>query len=97
MLVNIKDTVVETSIGEKKKLGDYSGEVLLIVNVASRCGNTPQYAGLQELQDKYSNRGFRVLGFPCNDFGGQEPGEVEEIKEFCSVKFGAKFEIFRKY
>ena len=96
MLVNVKDTIVETASGEKTKLGDYSGKVLLIVNVASLCGNTPQYAGLQELQDRYRNKGFLVLGFPCNDFGGQEPGEVKEIKEFCSVKFGANFEIFSK-
>ncbi len=96
MLVNVKDTIVETSSGEKKKLGDYSGKVLLIVNVASRCGNTPQYSGLQELQDKYKEKGLLILGFPCNDFGGQEPGKVEEIKEFCSLNFGAKFEIFNK-
>ena len=96
MLVNVKDTIVETASGEKKKLGDYSGKVLLIVNVASLCGNTPQYSGLQELQDRYKNKGFLVLGFPCNDFGGQEPGEVQEIKEFCSVEFGANFEIFGK-
>ena len=96
MLINVKDTIVETAGGEKKKLGDYSGKVLLIVNVASLCGNTPQYSGLQELQDRYKNKGFLVLGFPCNDFGGQEPGEIKEIKEFCSAKFGANFEIFSK-
>ena len=96
MLVNISETIVESSSGEKKKLGDYSGNVLLIVNVASQCGNTRQYSGLQELQDKYKARGFSVLGFPCNDFGGQEPGTLDEIKEFCSVKFGANFEIFNK-
>ncbi len=95
-MVNIQDTVVETSNGEKKKLGDYSGEVLLIVNVASLCGNTPQYADLQKLQDRYIDKGFKVLGFPCNDFGAQEPGKVEEIKEFCSTNFGVKFEIFNK-
>jgi len=96
MLVNLSKTEVETANGEKKILGDYSGKVLLIVNVASRCGNTPQYAGLQELQDKYKSRGLVILGFPCNDFGGQEPGTLDEIKEFCSTKFGANFEIFSK-
>ena len=96
MLVNVKDTEVETSSGEKRRLGEYLGKVLLIVNVASRCGNTPQYAGLQQIQDKYKDQGFLVLGFPCNDFGGQEPGSLEEIKEFCSTQFGANFEIFSK-
>ena len=96
MLINVKETLVETSTGEKRRLGEYSGKVLLIVNVASRCGNTPQYAGLQQLQDKYKDQGFVVLGFPCNDFGGQEPGTVDEIKEFCSTTYGANFEIFSK-
>ena len=96
MQVNITETVVETSDGKKKRLGDYSGKVLLIVNVASRCGNTPQYKGLQELNDKYKDRGFSVLGFPCNDFGGQEPGSLDQIKEFCSLEYGVDFEIFNK-
>ncbi len=96
MLVNVKDIVVESSSGGKKQLGDYLGKVMLIVNVASRCGNTPQYSGLQALHDKYQDQGFVVLGFPCNDFGGQEPGTVNEIKEFCSSTFGANFEIFNK-
>ena len=95
-MVNVHDTVVKTSDGEKKSLGDYSGKVLLIVNVASLCGNTPQYLGLQELQQKYKEKGLEVLAFPCNDFGGQEPGTLKEIKEFCSVKFGVNFEIFDK-
>ena len=96
MLVNITDTIVETAMGEKKSLGTYTGTVLLIVNVASRCGNTPQYSGLQNLQDKYKDQGFAVLGFPCNDFGKQEPGSLNEIKEFCSLKYGANFELFNK-
>ena len=96
MLVNITDTIVETAIGEKKSLGDYAGTVLLIVNVASRCGNTPQYSGLQKLQDKYKAQGFAVLGFPCNDFGKQEPGSLNEIKEFCSLEYGVNFELFNK-
>ena len=96
MLVNVSKTVVETASGEKRTLDFYSGKVLLIVNLASFCGNTPQYAGLQELEDRYNEQGFAILGFPCNDFGEQEPGTLDEIKEFCSVKFGADFEIFAK-
>ncbi|WP_320664786.1 glutathione peroxidase [Prochlorococcus sp. MIT 1223] len=96
MLVSVIDTVVETSTGSLKKLSDYLGKVILIVNVASQCGNTPQYSGLQSLQDKYQSKGFVVLGFPCNDFGGQEPGTLEEIQEFCSVKYSVNFEIFNK-
>ncbi|WP_036902575.1 MULTISPECIES: glutathione peroxidase [Prochlorococcus] len=96
MTINVSQTQVETSTGKTKMLGEYSGKVLLIVNLASYCGNTPQYAGLQELEEKYKARGFSVLGFPCNDFGAQEPGTLDEIKEFCSVKYGANFEIFNK-
>ncbi len=96
MQVNVSNTVVETSTGRSKKLGEYSGKVLLIVNVASYCGNTPQYSGLQELQNKFQGKGFSVLGFPCNDFGEQEPGSLDEITQFCSVKFGVEFEIFNK-
>tara|TARA_Y100001968_G_C19447086_1_gene766021 strand:- start:3446 stop:3928 length:483 start_codon:yes stop_codon:yes gene_type:complete len=96
MQINITETVVETSNGGQKALGEYSGKVLLIVNVASQCGNTPQYSALQELQEKYKDDGFAVLGFPCNDFGGQEPGTLSEIKEFCSTNFGVNFEIFNK-
>ena len=96
MLINVKDTIVETSTGEKKRLGDYSGKVLLIVNVASLCGNTPQYSDLQKLQDRYINKGFKVLGFPCNDFGGQEPGTLSEIQTFCSSNYGVTFELFEK-
>jgi glutathione peroxidase len=70
--------------------------VLLIVNVASRCGFTPQYAGLQGLQDTYGDQGFAVLGFPCNDFGAQEPGSLSEIQTFCSTTYGASFELFDK-
>ncbi|KGG25160.1 Glutathione peroxidase [Prochlorococcus marinus str. SS35] len=95
-MINVKETVVETADGEKKNLGDYLGNVLLIVNVASLCGNTPQYKGLEKLFEKYKKNGFCVLAFPCNDFAGQEPGTIEEIKEFCSVKYGTTFEIFNK-
>ena len=74
----------------------FKGDVLLIVNVASKCGFTKQYQGLQNLQDQYGSKGFRVLGFPCNDFGNQEPGELEEIKEFCSTSYGVNFQLFQK-
>ena len=74
----------------------YEGKVLLIVNVASKCGYTPQYAGLEALHEKYKNKGFAVLGFPCNQFGGQEPGTNEEIKQFCSSKYQVTFPLFDK-
>ena len=96
MQIDVSNTLIECADGSKKKLGEYRGKVLLIVNVASMCGNTPQYKGLQELQNKYGNKGFEVLGFPCNDFGNQEPGSLSEIKEFCTLNYGAKFEIFNK-
>jgi glutathione peroxidase len=88
--------VVRTAAGEERRLGDWSGTVLLVVNVASRCGFTRQYAGLQKLQDSYGPRGFAVLGFPCNDFGSQEPGSLSEIQQFCSSTYGASFELFDK-
>ncbi len=78
------------------QLSDYKGKVLLIVNVASKCGFTKQYKGLQEIYDKYKDQGFEILGFPCNDFGGQEPGSNEEIAEFCSLNFNVKFRMFDK-
>ena len=96
MSVNISKVVVKTSTGSDQSLSVYAGKVLLIVNVASRCGFTKQYAGLQALQDKYGAEGLCVLGFPCNDFGAQEPGNLEEIKSFCSTTYGASFELFEK-
>ncbi|GCE64719.1 glutathione peroxidase [cyanobiont of Ornithocercus magnificus] len=96
MTISVTDVKVRTSKGGEKSLGDYSGEVLLIVNVASRCGFTPQYAGLQELQNTYGSKGLKVLGFPCNDFGAQEPGTLEEIRSFCSTTYGVDFELFDK-
>ena len=96
MNVNISKVQVQTAQGLPKKLGDYQGQVLLIVNVASKCGFTKQYEALQKLQNTYGKKGFLVLGFPCNDFGGQEPGTLEEIKTFCSSNYGANFEIFEK-
>jgi glutathione peroxidase len=82
--------------GKEIQLYDYKGKVLLIVNVASRCGFTKQYNGLEEIYRKYKERGFEVLAFPCNDFGNQEPGTNEEIKEFCSSKFDVSFQLFDK-
>jgi glutathione peroxidase len=82
--------------GQPATLSEYSGQVVLAVNVASRCGFTPQYAGLQSLNDRYSGRGFTVLGFPCNQFFKQEPGTAEEIQSFCSVNYGVTFPLFAK-
>ncbi len=96
MSVNVSEVRVKTASGPEKSLGEYQGQVLLIVNVASRCGFTKQYAGLQELQNRYGSKGFQVLGFPCNDFGGQEPGTLEEITNFCSVTYQATFPLFDK-
>ncbi len=82
--------------GNSESLAEYSGKVVLAVNVASRCGFTPQYGGLQALQDRYADRGFVVLGFPCNQFFHQEPGTAEQIQEFCSVNYGVTFPLFAK-
>jgi glutathione peroxidase len=82
--------------GQPESLSVYSGKVVLAVNVASRCGFTPQYAGLQALQDRYSDRGFTVLGFPSNQFFHQEPGTAEQIQEFCSLNYGVTFPLFAK-
>jgi glutathione peroxidase len=94
--VNVSDVVVTSAAGDKQRLGDFGGTVLLIVNVASRCGFTRQYAGLQALQDSFGPRGLQVLGFPCNDFGAQEPGSLAEIQQFCSTTYGANFTLFDK-
>tara|TARA_B110000014_G_scaffold264264_1_gene264482 strand:+ start:10835 stop:11326 length:492 start_codon:yes stop_codon:yes gene_type:complete len=82
--------------GEEKLLSEFSGEVLLIVNTASKCGFTPQYAGLEKLFQKYKEKGFQILAFPCNQFGGQEPGNDQEIEEFCSLNFNTSFPLFSK-
>jgi len=82
--------------GEPSRLADYEGKVVLAVNVASKCGFTPQYAGLQRLYDIYADRGFTVLGFPSNQFMGQEPGTAEQIAEFCSLKYGVTFPLYAK-
>ena len=96
MAINMSDVVVSTASGEQQKLGALDGQVRLIVNVASRCGFTRQYAGLQALQETYGSQGFSVLAFPCNDFGAQEPGSVEEIQQFCSTTYGVNFPIYAK-
>ena len=82
--------------GEEKLLSEFSGEVLLIVNTASKCGFTPQYAGLEKLFQKYKEKGFQILAFPCNQFGGQEPGNDQEIEDFCSLNFNTSFPLFCK-
>ncbi|MBZ0181375.1 MAG: glutathione peroxidase [Melioribacteraceae bacterium] len=82
--------------GKDVNLSEYKGKVLLIVNVASKCGYTRQYSGLQKIYDKYKEQGFEILAFPCNDFGGQEPGTNEEIAEFCSTNFNVTFPLFDK-
>ena len=94
--LSVKDVSVRDAGGNERLLGDWAGQVLLIVNVASRCGFTRQYAGLQQLQEAYRPQGFAVLGFPCNDFGAQEPGTLPEIQQFCAATFGANFELFEK-
>jgi glutathione peroxidase len=82
--------------GADRSLAEYKGKVLLIVNVASKCGFTPQYTGLEALQRKYADRGFAVLGFPCDQFGHQEPGNEEEIRNFCSLNYDVTFPMFAK-
>ncbi len=93
---NIYDIPLKTIEGEATSLSQYKGKVLLIVNVASKCGFTKQYAGLEKLYQEKKNEGLVVLGFPCNDFGNQEPGTNEEIVEFCTLNFGVTFPMFDK-
>nr|WP_262986062.1 glutathione peroxidase [Streptomyces sp. CBMA123] len=87
---------LRTLAGEPASLADHKGKALLIVNVASKCGLTPQYTGLENLQKRYAERGFTVLGFPCNQFAGQEPGSAEDIQSFCSTTYGVTFPLFEK-
>ena len=95
-MANVYDFEAPTIDGENRSLRDFEGDVLLVVNVASQCGLTPHYAGLQELQQQFGERGFRVLGFPCNQFGAQEPGSESSIKSFCETKYGVTFPMFAK-
>lgn len=93
---NIKQITVKDIDGKSVNLSDYKGKVLLIVNVASYCGYTKQYAGLEKIYEDYKDKGFEILAFPCNQFGEQEPGTNEEIKNFCSTKFDVSFKLFDK-
>lgn len=95
-MAKFHDFTATTIDGNEKSLGDFKGKTLLVVNVASQCGLTPQYRGLEELHRKYKGRGFAVLGFPCNQFAGQEPGSDEEIKTFCETRFDVSFPLFSK-
>jgi glutathione peroxidase len=94
--VTLHDIPLTTLEGRPTSLGEHAGRVLLLVNVASRCGLTPQYAGLEQLQEEYGERGLTVIGFPCNQFGGQEPGTSEEIAQFCSSTYGVSFPMMDK-
>ena len=94
--MSIYDAPVATLKGEPASLADQQGKALLIVNVASKCGLTPQYTGLEKLQETYGDRGFSVLGFPCNQFAGQEPGTADEIETFCSTTYGVTFPMYEK-
>jgi glutathione peroxidase len=94
--MSIYDTPLHTLQGEPTSLGDFRGTTLLVVNVASKCGLTPQYEGLERLQKTYGDKGFSVVGFPCNQFGAQEPGSAEEIATFCSATYGVTFPMMEK-
>jgi glutathione peroxidase len=96
MSAAIYDIAVDDIHGNRKKLDQYEGKVLLIVNVASECGFTPQYKGLEALYERLHPRGFEILGFPCNQFGAQEPGSEAEIGEFCRANYGVSFPMFAK-
>jgi glutathione peroxidase len=95
-VASLYDLPLQTLGGESASLADHRGKALLIVNVASKCGLTPQYEGLERLQKRYADRGFTVLGFPCNQFAGQEPGSAEEIGTFCSTTYGVSFPLYAK-
>jgi glutathione peroxidase len=94
--MTIFDIPIHTLSGEESSLAPFAGKSVLVVNVASKCGLTPQYEGLESLQKTYAERGFSVVGFPCNQFMGQEPGTAEEIQTFCSTTYGVTFPLFEK-
>ena len=94
--MSIRDIPLTTIDGDTTTIAELGDKAVMVVNVASRCGNTPQYEKLEELQKQYEDRGFTVLGFPCNQFMGQEPGSADEIKEFCSTTYGVTFPLMEK-
>jgi len=94
--MGIHEIPVRTLDGQDSSLGSLAGKALLVVNVASKCGLTPQYSGLERLQERFGGQGFSVVGFPCNQFAGQEPGSAEEIQTFCSTTYGVTFPLFEK-
>ncbi len=96
MTSNVFDYSCNTKGGQEQALEQYRGKVLLVVNTASKCGFTPQFAGLEELHEKYNEQGLQVLGFPCNQFGKQDPGSNEEITEFCQLNYGVSFPVMAK-
>lgn len=96
MSQNLHSFVAKAKDGSAMPLEAYKGQVVLVVNVASQCGFTPQYKGLEELYEKYQSQGFTILGFPCNQFGAQEPGTAEQIQSFCEINFGVKFPLLAK-
>lgn len=95
-MTNIYQFDAELLNGENKNLSDFNGKVLLIVNTASKCGFTPQFAGLEKIYQNYKDKGFEVLGFPCNQFGSQDPGSNEQIGEYCQMNYGVSFPMFAK-
>ena len=95
-MTTVSDCNVLTNVGKELDLASKKGKVLLVVNTASQCGFTPQYEGLEEIYQKYRDQGFEVIGFPCNQFGNQEPGSNEEIQEFCKLNFGVTFPLMQK-
>ncbi|HJL20251.1 MAG TPA: glutathione peroxidase [Sandaracinaceae bacterium LLY-WYZ-13_1] len=95
-MTTLHDFTMKTIDGDERSLEDYAGKAVLVVNVASECGLTPQYEGLEKLHETYGDRGLAVLGFPCNQFGAQEPGTEAEIKEFCTSNYGVEFPMFAK-
>ena len=95
-MATLADFAVETNRGEALPLKQFAGEVILVVNTASKCGFTPQYDGLEKLHQQYGERGLRILAFPCNQFGNQEPGDAEEIAQFCKLNYGVSFPLMAK-
>jgi glutathione peroxidase len=96
MASTVYDFTCQTVGGKDQSLSTYDGKVLLVVNTASKCGFTPQFAGLEDLYEKYRDKGFEILGFPCNQFGNQDPGSNDEIQEFCQLNYGVSFPMFAK-